>query len=213
MDAQALEDAHLGLQRVPAALAGHCFDQARQFHCGAQRLFFPCSDDCTGDPGGVLFLAIFFENTRQFSLGQCVHHHGGGQGLRPVHAHVQLRLLIETEAAGGIVQLVRGHAQIEDDPVYALDPAQRQFGAQPAEIAFYNIHPVPVSVKLLGSLGDGFLVLVEGEQPDLGLGFQQRQAMASAADCGIHIYPSRARCQELDALRCHYGEVELIHSL
>src|SRR5262245_590487 len=65
----------------------------------------------------------------------------GRNAATRVHAHVERRVVAETETAGRVVELGRGDAEIEQDAVGTGDSRpRRQFG-QPAEPAMQHAKP------------------------------------------------------------------------
>ena len=73
-------------------------------------------DDGAGDAAGRALLAVLEENVGERRLGQAVDEVGGrGAGL--AHPHVERAVLLEGEAAGGLVELHRGDADVEHDAV------------------------------------------------------------------------------------------------
>ena len=64
------------------------------------------------------FFAIVSDDLPDFLLGRaCASHSAAVMPRARVHAHVERRVEAEAEAARGVVELRRGHAEVEQDAV------------------------------------------------------------------------------------------------
>lgn len=137
-DAQSLERAGRGMDALAlGGAAGQVPDQARQFARARERALGPGLDDRLGDPARVALLAEDGNQPGKVPLFIGIDHLGGGFpiGARAFHAHVEGTVEAEREAPVGIVDLHRGHAEIEGDAVDRRDAValeQRDHLGKPA---------------------------------------------------------------------------------
>ena len=75
-------------------------------------------NDGSGDAPGLAFLAVLIEDIGQLFGVEPVNDFGGIFTLREVEPHVQWSFILETEALGGIIELVGGEAEIEEDSIH-----------------------------------------------------------------------------------------------
>ena len=80
-------------------------------------------------------LAVVPEDADEVLFRVPVHHVRRGKGGSLVHAHVPGGLRPVGEAAAGLVQLVGGHAEIQEDAVHLLDAPLKEQGLHVEEVA------------------------------------------------------------------------------
>ena len=96
--------------------ADHAPDDVGQRPGGDDRRLLAGGDDGAGDAARMALLAELEDDVGEIALGGLRHHVGRA---RPVaaHTHVERPVEPEREAALGLVELHRGHAEIEHDAV------------------------------------------------------------------------------------------------
>ena len=94
----------------------HAADDIRQRLGGDDRRLLAGGDDGARDAARMALLAELEDDVGQIALG-CLRHHVGGARPLGAHAHVERAVEPEREAALGLVELHRGHAEIEHDAV------------------------------------------------------------------------------------------------
>ena len=128
LDPQRLEGA---LGRVPAGTPGRgrdrVPDQLDQPRRRGDRLRRAGSRDGLGDPPGEPLLAVLPQHPGQLVHRVAVDDVGRGRPGRR-HPHVQRRVLRVREAAPGLVQLQRGHPEVEQHPVDPGHPGGGEHG-------------------------------------------------------------------------------------
>ena len=95
----------------------HAPDDVGQRFGGADRCHLPGRDDGEGDAARMALLAELEDDIGEIALARLRHHVGGARAV-DAHAHVKRPVEPEREAALGLVELHRGHAEIEHDAVH-----------------------------------------------------------------------------------------------
>ena len=121
--------------------------------------------------------------------------------LALIHAHIQGRVHPVGEAPLRRVQLVRGDAQIQDNPIHLLDAKLLEHLAHIAVIAADNRHAVPEFLQALSRRLNGVRVLVDADKASL---FRKPPAdligMSASAQSPVHIDPVRPDMQLFNGL-------------
>ena len=89
----------------------------------------PLADDRVGDPAGEPLLAVLLEDPRQPVGRVGVDDLGRGDAAALVHPHVQRRVLGVGEAAGGLVELQRRDAEVEQHALHPGVPSRASTSA------------------------------------------------------------------------------------
>ena len=118
-DAQGLEHAR---RRMNAAglLADERCDEIGELPRRLEGLAPPRLDDGAGDGAGAPLLAVVIEDVGELGLGGFVDEIGRARAAA-LHAHVERPVVAEREAALGLVDLHRGHADVEHDAVERIE--------------------------------------------------------------------------------------------
>ncbi len=152
---------------------------------------------------GKTLFAEFLEYLGDVGLGRRGDPGGGTLPPTRIHAHVQGAVLHEAETALGIVELGRGHAQIQQHAIDLAGPATAdEFIAQFGETALDDLEAGIFRGQGLAG-GDRLGILVEAQQPPFST--QQAQhgpAVSAATEGAVQITAGR-----LDG-QCLYGLVQ-----
>ena len=100
-------------------------DQIDQLAGMGKGLFFPLRNDFFGDGIGEALLAEFPENAGQTFGIPGIEKIGGG-GALPAHAHIQRGIHAVGKAPLGVIQLIGGDPQVQQDAVHPGYPLFRQ---------------------------------------------------------------------------------------
>ena len=88
---------------------------------------------------GKTLFAVLLEHSRNIRLAGAVDPVGCALPRRGIHAHVQRAVIEKAEAAGRVIQLRRGHAQIQQNALYLPgQTACAQFFSHLGKGALYN---------------------------------------------------------------------------
>ena len=113
-----------------------------------------------------------------------------GFAARRVHPHVERTGLLVAEAAIGIVQLHRGHAEVREDQVRGGEPFGGEHLRQAGEVAVVRDEGLRAEAgRAQARFGARQLerVDVEADQASAGLhAFEDRPRMAAAAERAVH---------------------------
>ena len=104
-----------------------------------------------------------------------------------VHPHVERTVLPETETAPGIINLGRGHAQVEQNAVDLSDLPCRERRSQLGET---GVDHLETRILYAAAGCDRLGIFVEGDQPPLPAeALENRSAVAATTKCSVHIHP------------------------
>ena len=161
-DAQRLEGAAAGV----FVLAAHRGRQRRrdgigQLQGGQDGLAFPQPHDMPGNRPGVGFLAVLPQDAGQFLPAGGVDQIGGS-GAALAHPHIQRRVHPVREAPLPVVQLMAGHAQIQQCAVQPVNAQLPQHGGGIAEVGLH--HSSGQTRQSLGGHLNGIRVLVQADE-------------------------------------------------
>ena len=144
------------------------------------------------DGGRIALLAVFKEDAAQLFIRIGIHDLARGQCSGLVHAHIERRVLLIGKAAGGIVELRRGNAEVKEHPVHAADAQLTQHVVERAEVGVYQRHAIHIVREPPLRRLDGGLVAIEGNEPS-----SRRQA----ADDLQRVARAAQRSVEVNAVR------------
>ena len=160
----------------------------------------PALGDLARDRAGPALLAQFADHLGESVLRPLVDHGGRREALRRVHPHVEWRVIGVGEAPLPGVDLHRGHAEVEDDPVGpdAL-PAQALEGGDEV-----GAQEAGSRRGIGGELAPALLrgrVAIDRDQLALGADPLRDQAgVAAAAEGAVHERLARAGVEDVDQL-------------
>jgi hypothetical protein len=77
---------------------------------------------------------VLEEDAREIGLANTIHELGGRFAARRIQAHVERLALLKAEAAARLVELIRGHAEIEHDRACLLDAVRARHAREVAEV-------------------------------------------------------------------------------
>ena len=151
-DAERLEGAGGGVQlraggtfqREATGLA----DDGGEFLRGLDGFGLAAVDDQFGDLRGVGFVAEFEEGGSEFVFGEAIDEGRGGLAARGVHAHIEGAGGAVGEAAGGVVDLGGGDAEVGEDGVGFFNAGLCEDGGQGGEVGLEEL-------EVLFGAGDG----------------------------------------------------------
>ena len=193
LDPQGLEGA---LGRVAAGAPGgrrdRVLDDRAQPLRRGDRGAGPLADHRVGDPPGEPLLAVVAQDPGEFGGRVAVDDVGGGAVLAAVHPHVERGVLGVGEAALGVVELRRGHAQVEQqahDAVRPDGPGPGDGGHDGRDLVVPGVHqrdPGGVGGEQLAGRLDRGHVGVDADQQQAGAGLEQGAGVAGPAQRGVH---------------------------
>ena len=125
---------------------------------GPDRFFLPLALDRRGDQRRVALFAVFKQDAAELLAAPAVDHLVSGQLLRAVHAHIERRVLHVGKAALRMVELGRGHAQIEQDAVRPGEAESCEHLVDIAEIALDRRHALPHVLQTVLRVFERFVV-------------------------------------------------------
>src|SRR5262245_44835849 len=115
-----------------------------------------------------------------------------------VHAHIERSVEAEAEAAGGVVELRRGHAQVEQDAVGRRDAGA---GSQLGEPAEAPVQHAKTPVTDLSSRGHRLRITIERDEPPCAPQLRQdRAAVAAATERAVDVATVAPHLQSLYCL-------------
>ena len=137
-NAKRLKCAPRRVLRLPALCRRHGSGrQLCQLRSGMDWSLLPGSTDPARNLPGIGLLAIFPQNTAQFFTGKAVHKVCRcGAGL--AHAHIQRRISLIGKPPRRFVQLMAGHAKVQQRAVQPRHAGTVQSGSSVAEIFLYD---------------------------------------------------------------------------
>jgi hypothetical protein len=160
MDPERLENLRGWMARTAAGRDG--FNGIPQGGGGFERLRVADLTELCCNGAGAGFLAVFRKNPCEFGFGKHVHRFGRGHSGRRPHTHVEGTAAQEGKSARGIVELVRGDANVEQDAVELAGFAHFvEHADRIAEIRLHKTHAVTIPGEALPALLEGFRILVE----------------------------------------------------
>ena len=164
---------------------------------GADGLLLPLAHQCCRHLACIPQLAIEVHDGGYLLLAVVVHHVGGRQCGALVHAHVERCVGAQRESSAGLVEVVRRHAQVGQQPVDVLFAIIAHPLLHVAEVAAHKHQPLVVVVDVLL----GILVLVEGVESSLWPQTAQYLVRVAATAVGdIYIDTIGLDVQPVDAL-------------
>ena len=147
-------------------LARHrALDDIDQLERGLDRFLFALALDRRSDQRRIALFAVFKQDAADLLPAPAVDHVVRGQLLRPVHAHVERRVLHVGKAALGMVQLRRGYAEVEQDAVRARKAEAFEHLVDLAEVALDRGHPLPDILQADLGVFKRLVVPVDADQP------------------------------------------------
>ena len=118
-------------------------------------------------------------------MGQPV---GGTDAARRVHAHVQRTIVHEAEAARGVIELRRRHAEVGQQSGHAAGQTQRLDVRGQGREGVMDDTEAGIGRRQRLAGGDGFGILVESDQARLGRqAGEQLARMTAAPEGGVHV--------------------------
>ena len=153
-------------------------------------------DDGARDARRQSLLAEFSKYANQLGFGGAVDHVGGARALILVHAHIERPVVHEAEAAGGVVELRRGDAQIEQHAVefeagLDLIGARRECGKARAKN-----RDARIGAEARLRFGDGDRIAVETKQSAISDELlQNRPCMSAPPKSGVQVGATRPYVQ------------------
>src|SRR5581483_10456494 len=183
-------------------------DELRELEGARDRRLAPLLDDRMRDAPAHALLAVAPEHVGDFALGGAREKSGRALAAARVHAHVERRVGLETETARGIVELRRGHAEIEQ---YTVESGGGRVPiGEIGEIAVAD-HYARVAAEFRARRGDGGRIAVHEQQAPGGTEpREQRTRMAAAAERAVEVRPVGAHGERCERLVEHHGDVSLV---
>lgn len=129
-------------------------------------------------------------------MGVRVDHLFGGHPPGLVHPHVQRRVLRVREPAVGRVELQRGDAEVEQDPVDGRIAQPVEHLGQLVVDGVLQVDPVGEAGQPHPSVVERLGVPVQAHQDGLRMRLQDRLGMAGQTQCRVDVHgaPAAAQC-------------------
>ena len=153
----------------------------------------------------MALLAELEDDVGEIALGRLRHHVGGARAVA-AHAHVERAVEPEREAALGLVELHRGHAEIEHD---AVDRGVAEFlrdAIERGEALLDQRQPAAGRLDQTGAVRDRALVAVDADDLRIG-GGEDRAAVAAGAEGAVDVDAAVANVQQLERRPREHGNV------
>ena len=188
-DAEGLEDAALGvLFALGVEKGGEGLVDGAGEGAGALELLF---GEGGGEEGGAGFVGVVAEEGGELLLVEFGDEVGGGDALVGVHAHVQGAFLFEAEAAGRVVDLHGGDAEVGEDEIGAVGPADLAEdageGCKVGAFAAEGVVGEAEGAEAFPGFGEFEGILIEAEEGAAGLdGFEQFGGVSAVAEGAVH---------------------------
>ena len=200
-NAQCLEGAAGGVFVLPALRRGHgAGHNIRQLQCRFNGGSFPGFHDPARDLPGEGLLAVIPQDAGQLLPALAVHEIGGRLTLL-AHPHVQRGICPVGKAPGRVIQLMAGHAQIEQR---AVDRFNAQLLQSLSGIAEVDLHHGGRQARQTGpGRLHGIGVLIQRDEPAALLAVQPQGNLAGvprAARRAVQIGARRVDLQAVQAL-------------
>ena len=208
-DAYRLEGAPRGVFGLAALRRGHRRSHdLGKLHRGGDGLLRPGCHDLARDLPGVGFLPVIAQDTGQFFTVQCVDKVCGGGALL-AHTHIERRVRVVGKTTGRVVQLVAGHAEVQQSPVDRRDGEFREHARGVAEVRLY--HPGGQALEPFGGGCHRIRVLVERDQLPGGQTFSDLHTVPCPAGGPVQVNTGRVNGQPIQAGLQQHGYVRKFH--
>jgi hypothetical protein len=206
-DAERLEDA--GRRVAATGARDDVRDGVGEVAGGAEGTVAADVHEMGHDADGGVFLAVFAEDADEF-LGRLLVHDVGGRARGVgAHAHIERAVVLEREAAGGGVELVRGDADVDEGAADLVDAELVEHGGGVGVVCLAQGEAVGVFGEALAGVGEGIGVAVEPD--DTGAGLEEALGVAAAAEGAIEEEDAGRGSQKADDLVGEDGNV-VVHA-
>src|SRR5437773_961483 len=192
---QGLECPRRDVQAVRPGRAGHRAPHGGDEVAGPPEWAPP--RDRPGNPPRVRLLAVLDQDPRELGLGQPVHEVSGGLAAGGIEAHVERLVALEREAAPRRLELVRRHAEVEQERPRARDAVRLRRPPEVPEALPREAHALAEPREPRAGVPHCLGVHVEAQEPDgRGARHQQRLGMTTHSHRPIDHPSFAARSQE-----------------
>ena len=204
-NADGLEGAARRVLRLAALCRGHSGgDDLGQLQRGQDGPLRPRGDNFARDLPGIRLLTVVTQDAGQLLTVQRVDQIRGG-GTLLAHAHIERRVGMVREAAGRVVQLVAGHAEIEQGPIDRRDAKLRKDAGGLTEIDLHHLRRQ--TLEPFGGDCHRIRVLIERDQTSCGQAFGDFSAVTGAAGGAIQIDTGGVDVQPVQTRLQQYGDM------
>ncbi len=203
-DAQRLKRAGRGMRRLARPGGRDAGDHVGQLARRDVGRAHAVGDDGAGDAPRRALLAEIIEDVgdRLFVVfAQDV----GGAAPNAFHAHVERRVLAEREAAGGLVELHRGYADVENDAVERLGAEAARDRVEIAEASLDQPQAARRRRDEILARGDGGRIAIEGD--DARAALDERAGITAGPESAVEIDAAGANPQRVQRLGAQHGNV------
>ena len=172
--------------------------------------FAALAHDRRDDPGREPFLAVDPQDPGEVGRGVGVEHLGRGDPPGGVHPHVQRRVLAVREAAAGLVQLQRRHAEVEQ---HAVDRREIERVQDPRQLVVDRVHevrPAGMGREPVARERERLRVAVDPDERHLRKRLEHGFGVPAEAEGGVDVHGARTGqrgTQQLEAPLEQYGYV------
>jgi hypothetical protein len=199
LDAQGLEGPAGRVGTGPPGGCGHSrLDQLDELAGGGDGGTAACLVEGAGDAAREAFLAVLAQDAGELGPRVGGQHLGRGDPGGGVHAHVEGGVGPVAEAAPGLVQLQRRHAEVVEDPVDGVQPQPSGHRGQVGEGGGDGHQPLPRPGQAPAGQGQRGRVAVQPDDPAVGgAGLQEAFAVAAEAEGGVDVDPAGTGTEQL----------------
>ena len=128
----------------------------------------PPPHDGTRDAPREPLAAVLEQDARQLGLVRSVHEFGGRLAARRVEAHVERLVVLEAETALRFVQLIGGHAEVEEHRARPAHAMRGGHACEVAEVGALERHAIAKRRQADTSARERLGIGVDPEQPHVG---------------------------------------------
>src|SRR5215475_2243369 len=123
-----------------------------------------------------------------------------------LHAHIERTVEAEREAALGGIELHRGNAEVERDPVDRFDSEACRNLVERREAALRDREPAAKLIDQIGGARDRALVAVDRQHPAVGRG-EDRARIAAGPEGPVDVDAARSDAEMLDDRTDEHGNM------
>jgi len=203
-DPQGLEGARRGVNAAapPPARPRH---NRGQIAGSGNRVLGAGLTDCPGDAPAVAFVTVAIYKVGQILLAHVIDIICGSAFLAEVEPHIERTIRGERETAIGIGELVRGKAQISQNPIEPVEPGFARNRRCIGKVGVCQYRALPEPGELLPGALDRVGIGVDGEQPPVGsVAVQDQAGMPPAAGGGVEVVQVRLRIEQGKCFARHH---------
>ena len=205
LEPQRAEDMRRGVQTAARTASDGRLHDRGQLGRGADRAAL---DDRAGDPAGAPLLAQLVDHIGQRGFVVVVDDVGGGALGVGTEPHVERAVVLEGEAALGVVELEAGDAEVAEHAVGVGEAVAVGGGGGVVEPGLLEAAAVAEGLEAAARGFERLGVGVEAEQASVGRGgFEDRGGVSAQSDRGVDVDAVAAHVEHCQGLAGHHRDV------